>query len=156
MDNHRVRVEFAVHDMGSFPVGYGIKNDREIIIRRIQLRGWNQELQAVMAYGQLLSPQLDDDVALVIRRPVYDRVLFVRKQEDAVAHGETFKAAFLPYGAALKARGGNGHRAARLFRPHTVAWTVRSQAQMDELKARAETRLDAAAQKIVERIVNGS
>ena len=31
-----------------------------------------------------------------------------------------------------------------------------TKAAMDELRARAETRLDAAAQKIVERIVNGS
>ena len=34
---------------------------------------------------------LDDDVAVIIGRLVYDRVLFIRKQQDAVSHGEPFK-----------------------------------------------------------------
>ena len=58
-DDDRVRIELAVHGMGGFPVGDGVEDDGKVIVRGIQLRSRNQELQPVVADGQLPSLQLD-------------------------------------------------------------------------------------------------
>ena len=66
-----------------------------------------------MAYGQLLSLQLDDDIAVVIRRAVNDGVLFIRQEQDAVSHAKAFKITVRFPGQTLQAGGGDTHRSNR-------------------------------------------
>ena len=117
MYDYRVPVEFAVHGMGRLAVGDGIKNDRKIIVRRVKLSRGNQQLQPVVADGDLLPLELDNHIAVIIGRLVYDRVLFIRKQQDAVSHGEPFKVPICFFPKTLQAAGGNPHGFPYRFRP---------------------------------------